>query len=142
MDAIMGLTLSQLVGRIAGIIAVASIFIEITPIKLNPISHILKWVGLQLNKDLAEKINKMESKIDSLERADTIACRYRILSFSDEIRKGDKHSQEMFDQVLSDIDHYDRYCKDNPDFKNNKTVAAKHKILEVYSSCIDNNSFL
>ena len=142
MDAIMGLTLSQLIGRIAGIIAVASVFIEITPIKVNPISHILKWIGSQLNKDITDKISNMEKKIDLLERADIISSRVRILRLSDEIRHGDKHSQEMFDQVLADIDTYDKYCDKHQDFKNNKTVAAKQKILEVYSNCIDNNDFL
>lgn len=142
MDAFMSLTISQLVARIAGIIAVASIFIEITPIKINPVSHILKWIGKQLNKELTDKISQMEKKVDSLERADVVSCRVRILRFADEIRKGDRHSHEMFDQVLSDIDTYDRYCDCHPDFKNNKTVSARHKILEVYSSCIDNNDFL
>lgn len=142
MDAIMGLTLGQLIGRIAGIIAVASIFIEITPIKINPISHILKWIGSQLNKGLTEKINKMERKIDALERADVVSCRVRILRFADEIRNGHRHSQEMFDQVLSDIDTYDAYCTEHPDFRNNKTVAARKMILTVYSSCLENNDFL
>ena len=53
-----------------------------------------------------------------------------------------KHSQENFDQVLSDIDDYERYCNSHPEFKNNKTVAAKEKILKVYSERMDNNDFL
>ncbi len=142
MDAIMGLTLSQLIGRIAGIVAVASIFIEITPIKVNPISHILKWIGSQLNKGLTEKINKMEEKIDVLEQSNVVSCRVRILRFADELRRGEKHSQEMFDQALSDVDTYDKYCIEHPEFKNNKTVMARKRILEVYSDCLENNTFL
>ena len=46
MDKLMNLTVGQIVGRIAGIIAALSIFIEITPIKVNPISALLKWVEI------------------------------------------------------------------------------------------------
>lgn len=142
MEAFMNLTLSQIVGGIAGIIAVLSIFIEITPVKINPISHLLRWVGKQMNKELLDKVNALDTKVCALEKSDVIDCRVRILQFADEIRRGVKHSKESFDQVLSDIDTYERYCAGHPDFMNNKTVAAKAKILEVYSECIDGNDFL
>lgn len=142
MEAFMNLTLGQIIGGIAGIIATLSIFIEITPVKINPISALLRWGGRQANKDLADKVDELESKIGSLERSDVVNCRVRILTFSDEIRRGLKHSSETYDQVLSDIDTYERYCSGHPDFMNNKTVAAKKKILDVYSECIDSNDFL
>lgn len=142
MEAFMNLTLSQVVGWIAGVIAVVSIFIEITPVKINPISHILRWIGKQINKDLMEKVSVLETNVRKLEQSDVIDCRFRILSFADEIRRGVKHSKETFDQVLSDIDAYEHYCAGHPDFMNNKTVAAKAKILDMYSKCIDNNDFL
>lgn len=142
MEAILSLTLGQIIGRIAGGLAVLSIFIEITPVKINPISHILRWIGKQINKDLMDKMNALENKVGALEKSDAIDCRVRILTFADEIRRGVKHSKETFDQVLSDIDTYERYCTEHPDFMNNKTVAAKAKILDVYSECIDNNDFL
>lgn len=142
MDAFMNLTLGQIIGGIVGVVAALSIFIEITPVKINPISALLRWVGKQTNKDLMEKVNALETKVSALEKSDVIDCRVRILTFSDEIRRGVKHSKETFDQVLSDIDTYERYCTEHPEFMNNKTVAARAKILDVYSACIDNNSFL
>lgn len=142
MEAFMNLTLGQIVGRIAGVIAALSIFIEITPVKISPISALLRWVGKQINKELMDKVNTLETKVGALEKSDVIDCRVRILTFADEIRRGMRHSKETFDQVLSDIDTYERYCTEHPDFMNNKTVAAKAKILEVYSECMDNNDFL
>lgn len=142
MEAFMNLTLGQIVGSIVGVIAVLSIFIEITPVKINPISALLRWVGKQINKELMDKVNTLETKVGALEKSDVINCRVRILTFADEIRRGMRHSKETFDQVLSDIDTYERYCTEHPDFMNNKTVAAKAKILDVYSECIDNNDFL
>ena len=142
MEAILSLTIGQLIGRIAGGLAVLSIFIEITPVKINPISHILRWIGKQTNKELMDKMNTLEKKVGALEKSDAIDCRVRILTFADEIRRGVKHSKETFDQTLSDIDAYERYCGEHPEFLNNRTVAAKAKILEVYSECIDKNDFL
>lgn len=89
-----------------------------------------------------DKVNTLETKVGALEKSDVIDCRVRILTFADEIRRGVRHSKETFDQVLSDIDTYERYCTEHPDFMNNKTVAAKAKILDVYSECMDNNDFL
>lgn len=142
MEAFMNLALGQIIGRIAGVIAVLSIFIEITPVKINPISALLRWVGKQINKEIIDKVNTLETKVGALEKSDVIDCRVRILTFADEIRRGVRHSKETFDQVLSDIDTYERYCTEHPDFMNNKTVAAKAKILDVYSECLDNNDFL
>ena len=142
MEAFMNLTLGQIIGRIAGVIAALSIFIEITPVKINPISALLRWFGKQINKELMDKVNTLETKVGALEKSDVIDCRVRILTFADEIRRGLRHSKETFDQVLSDIDTYERYCTEHPDFMNNKTVAAKAKILDMYSECMDNNDFL
>lgn len=142
MGALLNLTLGQIIGRIAGGLAVLSIFVEITPVKINPISYILRWIGKKINEELMDKMNTFEKKVEALEKSDAIDCRVRILTFADEIRRGVKHSKETFDQVLSDIDSYERYCAEHPDFMNNKTVAAKAKILEVYSECIDGNDFL
>ncbi|MCZ9312869.1 MAG: hypothetical protein O0V67_05790 [Methanocorpusculum sp.] len=142
MEAFMNLTLGQIVGRIAGVIAVLSIFIEITPVKINPISALLRWIGKQTNKELMDKVSTLETKVGALEKSDVVDCRVRILTFADEIRRGVRHSKETFDQVLSDIDTYERYCKEHPDFMNNKTVAAKAKILDIYSECMDKNDFL
>lgn len=142
MEAFMNLTLGQIVGRIAGVIAALSIFIEITPVKINPISALLRWIGKQTNKELMDKVSTLETKVGALEKSDVVDCRVRILTFADEIRRGARHSKETFDQVLSDIDTYERYCKEHPDFMNNKTVAAKAKILDIYSACMDNNDFL
>lgn len=142
MDTIMNMSFSQILGWAAGIVATLSVFIEITPVKINPISALLRWIGRQTNKELIDDVNDLKDKVSALERSDVVDCRVRILRFADELRRSIKHSKETFDQVLSDIDTYERYCAGHPDFMNNKTIAAKTKILEVYSDCIDNNSFL
>jgi len=142
MEYLMNLTLGQIFGGGVTILVVLSLFIEFTPIKWNPISSLLGWIGKKTNKELFDKFDSFEKKVDKLEESAAINCRVRILQFSDEIRRGMKHSQESFNQVLSDIDDYERYCEDHPEFENNKTVRAKEKILVVYDTCMDKNDFL
>jgi hypothetical protein len=129
------LTIGQLVTSAAGWIVLASVFVEITPVKINPVSSFLKWLGKKLNTDTAERL-------DNLEKRDIIDTRYRILRFGDEVRRKERHSREHFDQILSDIDDYEKYCDTNKDFKNNKTKATTARILEVYQECVRQNDFL
>jgi hypothetical protein len=69
-------------------------------------------------------------------------CRYRVLRFDDEIRHGVKHTKEHFDQILDDIEGYEHYCEENPEYKNNKAVLAIENVRRVYRECRDNGSFL
>ncbi len=142
----MGLTVGQMIGGIAGIVFVLSIFVEITPIKWNPVSSFLKWLGKKINGDVISKVNDLEEKIDSLEEdlseSKAITCRIRILRFGDEVRAGIKHSQESFDQVLSDITNYQNYCDDHKDFKNEKTVMTTKIIRDNYEERLKKNDFL
>lgn len=153
MEALLNLTFAEAFGGIAGIIVVLSIFIEITPIKLNPVSSFLSWVGKRANRELSDRFDKLDNRLITLETRfglmesersehNAINSRIRILQFGDEIRRGMKHSEENFNQILSDIDEYERYCDTHKEFKNNKTVQTKEKILETYSKCVDENDFL
>ena len=63
MDTLMNLTLGQILGSIAGIVVVLSIFIEITPIKVNPVSKFLGWIGGKTNKELNDKIKTLDDKL-------------------------------------------------------------------------------
>lgn len=146
MEQLLNMTTAQIIGSTAGIVVIISIFIEIAPIKINPLSHFLRWLGKRINGDIIDRLDNLEAKVNNIENSgderNAISCRVRILQFGDEVRRGMKHSQENFDKVLSDIDDYEHYCNNHPEFKNNKTVAAKEKILKVYSERMDNNDFL
>ena len=153
MEAILSMSLSQLFGGIAGIVVVLSIFVEITPIKINPVSGFLKWIGSKMNEELKDDVVNMHQVVEGLEKSiasvksdaderQAVNCRVRILRFGDEIRRGSRHSKENFDQVLSDIDEYEGYCSSHPEFKNNKTALTTARILEEYAHCMDNDDFL
>ena len=153
MGFIMNATIGQLIGAIAGSIAVLSVFIEIVPVKINPISAVLVWIGKRTTRELADRFRELEDAVDDLtekydqieqdnERREAIQCRVRILRFSDELRRGIDHSQESFEQTLEDTDTYEKYCADHPLFKNNKTVTANERIKAAYRNCLEKNNFL
>ena len=153
MDFIMNATIGQLIGGLAGIVAALSVFIEFTPIKINPISALFKWIGTKMNQELIERFTEFEDAVDELtdkyekiekenEKREAISCRVRILRFSDELRRGVEHSQESFEQTFDDIDYYEKYTKAHPLFINNKTVLATERIKAAYQNCMDKNNFL
>lgn len=106
--------------------------IQIAPIKLNPWTAIGEAVGNVLTKSVRDKMD--EDKAD--------LHRYRILRFGDEIRHHERHSEEHFNQIIDDINHYEHYCLDHPQYKNDKAVHAISKIRDAYDKCVDSDDFL
>ena len=119
------------------VVALVSVFIEITPVKINPVSKFLAWLGRKINSEVIAKVDRLETEMQ-----EAINCRYRILRFGDEVKHGTRHSQEHFEQILADIDAYEIYCKDHKDFKNNKTKVTTERILDVYRKCVETDDFL
>ena len=153
METLMNMSLGDITKYAVGIIAALSMFIEFTPIKVNPISAILNWIGKRTNREiykdietLKKTINAISKKQEEMEQGakerEAINCRVRILRFSDELRRGVKHSQESFEQALADVDVYEKYCREHPDFKNNKTVVASNRIKSAYETHLEMNDFL
>lgn len=86
-----------------------------------------------------ESVDRLSAEV-AMDRA--TSARIRILSFSDEIRHGVRHSKESFDQVNLDIDAYRRYCDDHKDYRNNRAVMAISNIERVYRACLEKQDFL
>lgn len=68
--------------------------------------------------------------------------RYRILRFYDEICDHIKHSESHFEDILDDIDDYEKYCETHPEFKNNRGKVAMEYIKKVYSKVKASGGFL
>ena len=153
MEELMNMSIGEIVGWIAGIVATLSVFIEITPIKINPISWLLKWIGERTNKaimgeiesvkkDVSELKDEMNNIRESEDERDAETRRVRILEFADEVAHSKGHSKERFTQVLHDIDVYDKYCDAHRGFKNSQTIGARKLILKAYDKHLAENDFL
>ena len=127
------MTLGEIFLSGGGVLVILLSVIEIAPIKANPWSFITRHLGKALNVELAERIDKDEA----------MSARYRIICFDDELRHSNtKHSEERFNQILDEIDVYERYCADHPKFENNKAVHAIEHVKDVYKKCRDEDSFI
>ncbi|MEG1593223.1 MAG: hypothetical protein RR350_02350 [Oscillibacter sp.] len=146
MEKIAAITIGEMLGGGATIAVLLSVFVEISPVKFNPISTFLKWMGKKMNGEVIEKVDQLEKEVTDLQASSaeqaTVSCRARILRFGDEILHGVRHSKDHFDQTLRDVDTYESYCTDHPDFKNNITGITTEKIKDTYKKRLDQNDFL
>lgn len=127
--------------------------IQIAPIKINPWSKLGSAIGKAINKDVIDKVNSLEKKIDNIEekthsmetKADernAKACRAKILRFGDELLHDMSHSKEHFDEILLDITEYQHYCELHSNFSNHITMHTTKKIEDTYQHLLDTNGFL
>lgn len=128
--------------------AVVSVFIEITPIKINPWSWLAKKIGRAINSEVLAKVDELERDISEMRKEEdernAKAARIRILHFGDELLHSPEqlHSKEHFDEILQSITEYNQYCAEHPNFKNNMTEATTKHILHIYEKCLEEHSFL
>ena len=52
------------IGLVIGILIVIGTLIKINPLKIDPIGHFSNWLVSTITKDLSEKIDGMNDKID------------------------------------------------------------------------------
>ena len=94
---------------------------------------------LKAIEELGDRLKGVEKRMDK-EGADE--ARRNILIFDDELRRSIEHSEESFDQVLDDITYYSHYCRDHPEYENNKAVNAIQHIEHVYQQVKAENKFI
>ena len=126
--------------------------IQISPIKVNPWTWIARCIGRAFNADVLKELDELKKeqegtrskledhiKTDGENRADE--RRANILRFNNELVREIPHTREEFLEILADIDVYERYCKDNPDYKNNRAVHAIANIGRVYDERLKKHDF-
>ena len=135
-----------------GIAALLSL-IQISPIKINPWSAIARWLGRAINGEVIKKLDEVKAgqkantdrlnehiRLDDERNADE--HRAKILRFNNELIRDIPHTKEEFVDILADIDVYERYCKQHPEYKNNRAVHAIANIGRVYDERLAKHDFL
>lgn len=115
---------------------------------------LLKFIEFMIRRKdntFVKRFDKLDNKIDNLETmfnkkleeihkefeyeaADN--ARVRILTFSEEIQRGQKHSKESFDQIHRDIDKYTKHCKKYPEYPNSRAEMAIKNIEDIYMNAL------
>ena len=97
-------------------------------------------------KKTDDKIDALTKKLDDHIKEDEQnsirQARTRILRFYDEECEGRKHSQNHWEDIIDDVDTYENYTADHPDFKNNRGEAAMSYIKESYRENKEAGCFL
>lgn len=105
-----------------------------------------KWKKNDQQDAIMDKLDQLNDRMDRLEADDAEReakhTRIRILRFGDECSHEVRHSREHFEQVIEDVDTYETYCADHPEFKNNKAALTIKLIKETYQRRLINNDFI
>lgn len=145
-EAINEMTVGELAGWIALLLAGLSTVIEIAPIKVNPWTRIGKVIGRAINGEVIDKVDNLEREIKRMDHdageRNAKAARARVLRFGDELIHNVHHSKEHFDDILRDITEYEKYCDEHPEFENDRMQITAQYIKETYQKCMKEHSFL
>ena len=120
--------------------------IQLVPIQVNPWSAIARWMGKAINGEVLGKLGKLEKQldehIDTDDKRDADSHRLEILRFNNELLRSVGHTKEEFIEVLAEIDAYEKFCTDHPDYPNNRAVLAIENIQENYKERLKKHDFL
>ena len=129
-----------------GVLVVLLTLVQIAPVKVNPWSAIAKAVGRAVNADVAKELCEIKKKLaahvtmDDGRPAD--GHRTRILHFNNELLRSIDHTEEEFNEVLAEIDAYEEYCEEHPEYPNNRAVLAIENIRSNYKERLQKHDFL
>lgn len=131
---------------VIGIIIILAGMIKIPPIQVNFWGWLGRLIGRAINGEVLEKVSDLKKEVDMLKKDEELErvrqARQRILRFSDEILFEQRHSKEHFDEILEDIDLYEKYCHEHTDYENNRAELAIATIREIYKKCLHTHDFL
>lgn len=130
--------MGQIAGYAALILAAGSIFFEVSKIKLNPISFLLRWTGDRMFAPVNRRLDEVEKKIDENE-IDRI--RWEILDFANSCRNGKRHTKDEFVHIIAQNDKYHKILSVYG--MTNGQIDADYSYIEgLYRKCQADNDFL
>ncbi len=147
------MSIQEIVAGSGGILVVLMTIVQLSPIHVDPWSAIGHELGKVLNGDVLKKLDEMEKmqtdtrktiddhvRMDDERNADL--HRMQILRFNTELLRNVRHTKEDFNEILFNIDCYEKYCAGHPEYQNNRAVHAIRNIKRVYDECMENHDFL
>ena len=91
------------------------IVIEITPIKINPVSWILNYIGKMINREICSEIKGLKEDFHELyttvDMNEVDRIRYEILDFANSCRHGREHFKDEFTHIFEINDKYHAILK-------------------------------
>ncbi len=147
------MSIQEILAGGGGVLLVMMTLVQIAPVKINPWSAVAKALGRAINGEVMGKLEEMGQvqqdtqrrldahiKVDDERAADM--HRARILQFNNELIRNIPHTREEFIEILAEIDGYERFCREHPDYPNSRAVHAVANISRVYDERLQKHDFL
>lgn len=136
-----------------GLLFLVLSMLEIAPIKVNPWSAIARALGSVINRDVIARLDDIsrvqrdtQRRLDDHIRVDDERTadmhRAKILRFNNELLRDIPHTREEFIEILAEIDGYEAFCRDHPDYQNNRAIHAIANIGRAYDERLQKHDFL
>lgn len=127
------------------IILIGSLFIQVSPIKINPWSTIFKWIGKIIIGETCGKIDKLITKIEGLEKEmiqnEKDRIRWEILDFANSCKNGRPHTQDEFEHIIDLNTKYRQLLRRSND--QNGVFELEYEYLKKeYRNHCEKNDFL
>lgn len=140
------MSIQEIAAAGGGVLLALMTLVQIAPVRLNPWSAIAKAVGRAINADVARELAEIKTKLEAHvtmdDRRNADGHRTRILHFNNELLRSIAHTKEEFVEVLAEIDAYESYCDEHPDYPNNRAVLAIQNIKGNYQARLQKHDFL
>ncbi len=137
--------ISDLIKQLFPLLAVASVFIEVSPIKVNPLKWLLKSIGKEINGEIHNEIKLTKQELEKLavrvDENEIDRIRYEILDFANSCKNGRKHTKDEFQHIIEINKKYHDILDMRK--KSNGLVDIEYEyVLEVYKTCIEKGTLL
>ena len=124
---------------------ILSVFIEIVPIKWNPLTTIFKWIGKKITSETREELKQIKNDLNDqrtmIEENEKDRIRWEILDFANSCRNGRKHTKDEYQHIIALNDKYKDLLEKTGD-KNGVFEAEYEYIKKLYAERQEKNDFL
>ena len=127
------MSIQEILAGGGGVLLVLMTIVQIAPVKINPWSSIAKALGRAINGEVMGKLEEMGQVQQNTQRR---------LDAHNELIRNIPHTREEFIEILAEIDGYEKFCKENPDYPNSRAVHAVANISRVYDERLQKHDFL
>lgn len=131
--------------HIVAVLLTLSVFIQIAPIKINPWSSLIKWIGTTLNAGIEQKVSLLQKKVnaisDNIDENEKDRIRWEVLDFASSCREGRRHTQDQFKHIITLNDKYKKLLQKTSD-QNGVFQAEYDYIKTLYKQRQEKKDFL
>jgi len=151
-EAVTGMPVSEALGQGIVWIIVLSMFVEITPVKLNPVTMFFDWIkklireiGNALNGPVLDELAKQKKTMsdirDTVDDNEIDRIRWEILDFANSCRQGKKHTHDEFIHIIELNAKYHKILN-RRELENGIIDLEYGFITKIYARCEEEDDFL